>query len=706
MHNKCLEYTQKYNKISAFVILNILILGILYILYGEINIREPLAYEGDILYNYSLIKSIIYNGWYVENPFLGNGTYNLYGFNFGNTLQFMLIKILTLFTHNVFLIFNLFYFLSFFLVGNVSFYILKILNKNSKVSVLFSILFTFLPFHQLKILQGICFIDYSCVPIFILFTLYIIQGSNKITWKWYILAFIIGLFNIYYVFFGLGILFFGLIIRLINEKHERITDKLKAFANIFIPIIIGVLINLSPTIWGALNNKIIPVERKPQQAETFSFKIIEILLPRLNHRVDFLSDISAAYQNKTGSHSEGMMAALGIIGSIGFIYLLLVLFKKKENLIKKCALLNVGILLLGTQGGFGTIIAYVIPAIRVYARLSVYIAFVSFLGLSIVFAEFDYKLLHLKHKKNFLNIVFLLMLILGISDQMIKYTGLEQEKLIEQKNIDKEFVEKVSGLNILNDGRVWQMPYKPFESGGFEYIKGYLFDDGEIIWSGGILPNSALDAWADKLEKMNTQERIEQLVLEGYNGIWLSKEIFKIYNRLDEFNTLIDELTVILGKEPIYSGDKSFVYFDMCEFSKTLETDNNKIIFPKYSKEFYPSQIDQNDAYLRWCGEIGYIDLHNWNEKEALLKVSFTLKSVEDSVIEIKYNDLHILSVELEAYVAKDVVFYIDCKEGINRIAVENSAEAIDSPIGVKEISFCLINDNYSIVGVNDKREN
>ena len=62
------------------------------------NLEIPFSYNGDGLFEGMLVKSVIDNGWYTTNAFLGMpGKFVLYDFPVYMNLDFVIIKIISFF---------------------------------------------------------------------------------------------------------------------------------------------------------------------------------------------------------------------------------------------------------------------------------------------------------------------------------------------------------------------------------------------------------------------------------------------------------------------------------------------------------------------------------------------------------------------------------------------------------------------------------
>src|SRR5947208_161938 len=61
----------------------------------------PLTYRGDALATQSLVKGLLENGWYAQNPHLGApGAMDMRDYPVANDLHFAIIKLLAIFVHD------------------------------------------------------------------------------------------------------------------------------------------------------------------------------------------------------------------------------------------------------------------------------------------------------------------------------------------------------------------------------------------------------------------------------------------------------------------------------------------------------------------------------------------------------------------------------------------------------------------------------
>src|SRR5689334_9336325 len=81
---------------------SIILLSILYNI-GKVDITKPIIYEGDSISASYLMKTIDDTGWYLENPYIGGAFKgDFYDYVMSDNLSMLLVKIISLFTDNVF----------------------------------------------------------------------------------------------------------------------------------------------------------------------------------------------------------------------------------------------------------------------------------------------------------------------------------------------------------------------------------------------------------------------------------------------------------------------------------------------------------------------------------------------------------------------------------------------------------------------------
>lgn len=635
---------------------------------GEVDITKPIIYEGDSISASYLMKTIDDTGWYLENQFLG-GSFggDFYDYTMSDGLSFLIVKIISVFTNNVFLIYNLFYFLTYVLATLTCLYALTQLGVKKVIAVVCALLYSFLPFHQQR-MAHIWLEPYFLIPLIALVAIWIIteqiefkryEDSNIIQSIWknsklkqaLLFSFLISSTGLYYAFFACCVYAIAFVINVIKRsKRQQVMFPIY----FILTIIIGVILNVLPHILYLLNNGTNPVSeivtRTAEQSEVYGLKMIQLILPRLGHRVSILNNIATSYASVSPLTNENTTAALGIIGSLGFILLMFNIFnlRSKDKLINSISLLNLGTLLIAITGGVGAIFAYLVNTpMRAYNRLSVIIAFFSLLYVGILIS----KLVDKYFKSSILRKMYytgcIILLAFGIYDQTVPYTAEAQQQTIIEYESDQNFVNMIE-KSVPEGSMIYQLPHVCFPSGGsYAHFKGYLNSD-KLVWSFAGMQGRAQDEWEHYINTLPVEEMIRKLSLAGYAGIYIDKALYESQEKAEE---LIVQVLNVLDTQPVYSNNGRLLFFNMQNYNEILKStydedgykklQNNvyNIITIDYSGEF--SYMEQNNGVNTWiwCGSDGVLNI--WNSSSEDINLSYSTLAViptGDSSISISIN--------------------------------------------------------------------
>lgn len=187
--------------------------------------------------------------------------------------------------------------------------------------------------------------------------------------------------------------------------------------------------------------------------------------------------------------SEGSNASLGMIGSIGFLILVLWIFVIPSRklafsdvaLLDHLSMLNLSGILLSTVGGFGAIFSYLITSqLRGYDRTSIFIAFFSIAAFFVILENMSRCHLQTKQKKMVFCILIMLVAFVGVLDQTSPSFALPNPVTKADFFNDENFVHEIEAI-MPENGMIFQLPYVPFPEyppvnnmSDYAHFKGYL----------------------------------------------------------------------------------------------------------------------------------------------------------------------------------------------------------------------------------------
>lgn len=675
-----------------------LCITILFILLGKVDFSIPLVYSGDGLLNLVWIKTIVDQGWYLHNSFLGAPFYlEMYDFPMSEGFNFILLKIIALLTGNASITINSYYVLTYILIVSTSLYVMRSFKLGVPVSIVGSLLFTFLPYHFQRGEWHLFLSGYYMVPLITMIIFWIKDGKLS-KQKWIaslVIMGIVGSSGIYYAYFAC---IFFIVIGVISCINNR-NIKLILFPSILVLFVIMVgIINISPTIIYKFNNgaNMETAKRTFVESELYGLKLTHLLMPVTNHRINILANIKNNYILSAPLNNENTIASLGIFGSSGLFILLFLLFIRcKDETLKILSSLNLSAILLASIGGIGTIIGLTITSqIRAYNRISVFIAFFSILAICILIN---------KWKTKWIYVISIILLVCGVYDQTSKNFNPQTETARYAFKNDKRFVSQIE-KEIPPASLVFQLPYMAFPENGptnnmIDYDPAKLYIHSiHTKWSYGAMKGREQDKWLRNISKLDTREMVQKLSFGGFNGITIDK-----YGYQDNAESLIIELTNLLKIDPMYSDDGRILFFSMLNYNENLrgkynqdewERKADEVLHPvtvDWGSGFYGLEADNTENW-RWASQQGKVIINNASNVTRKITIEMILKTGYPS-----NSDLFIKSDLLNETVKVNYtgLYYkkeMDIPPGKHFMTFESTSERIISQGDTRNLVFRVIN--------------
>jgi phosphoglycerol transferase len=288
---------------------------------------SPLAL-GDSLNFITIARAIIDQGWYwnierLSAPF----SMPMVMFPVAGTLDNLLLKCLSFFTQDPVFLVTLFFGLTFPLSAVSASYVLHDLGLERRVAVAFGLIFAFTPFVFYRSTIHLALVTYL-IPFAIGASVHILRGTfsllnSRRIWVYYAAAAGLGLNFIYTTFFSCFFVTLSLLLCLLSPSRHKSLRR----GVIFLVIMLGTaaVANLpaarasveDPQASERLHGFKIAAE-----AEVYGLKIRQMLIP--TNKVPFVDRISERLSNNNFPlENENRTARLGVIGSMGFLALIL-----------------------------------------------------------------------------------------------------------------------------------------------------------------------------------------------------------------------------------------------------------------------------------------------------------------------------------------------------------------------------------------------
>ena len=279
------------------------------------------------------------------------------------------------------------------------------------------------------------------------------------------------------------------------------------------------------------------------ESEIYGLRITQMLLPVDSHRIAALAAKRAFYRiNSPGGDTEANTAALGVVGSVGFILAVMALLLgwprdlgsagddepglSRKPGVRWPAILVVGAVLLGTVAGFGAVFAGAVsPQIRAYNRISIYVALFALMIVGIL-ADRLLRKRSTAAGKAIVLAVTAAVVVLGVLD-------LTAPNMVETVRVsaasytaDAAFGRQIQS-SLAPGSMVFQLPYMTYPGSppvnalqDYEELRGYLHTDG-LRWSYGAMKGRPEASWEEQTAALPPAAMVARLRASGFSALWV-----------------------------------------------------------------------------------------------------------------------------------------------------------------------------------------
>lgn len=541
----------------------------------QLDIQTPIFYaEGDSFYSNMAVKTVVETGWFHHNPALGAPfDSQLYDFFQPYGANYLILNLLAPLSGGDWVVtLNLFVLLSYYLACWAAWFLFRRLELAPLYAGVAAILFTFIPYHLMRGVGGHLFLSsIFIIPLTIWLALQIASdtplfSSLKRSWKEVGVAILLGNCGIYYAFFGcFALLLSGVIGSAQQSTKQSLRAALIAISLTVTSIMMTTLPVLVERLEHGANTEL--SQRSTTESEYYGLKFIQLLLPIEGHRLPPFRKLTTAYHRESPLVNENRMAALGIFGAFGFVLLLLFFIvrdpiRKLGGQIELLAQLNLGLFLLGTIGGMGTVFAWMFsPMLRAYNRVSIFLACLA-LAAAFLFLQWLMRPLQRNRTGRKISLIVLCtILLLGLLDQTTPGMFSNHDALQRRFQVHYKFVNALE-KQLPSGALIFQTPHTAFPEGGQHHQEGHYaqaigyLHSKDIRWSYGATKGRQGNGWLTMVDRLPVRERIKYLATAGFSGIYIERRGFS-----DHAVALEKEIGSILGILPIESSDNHQAFY-------------------------------------------------------------------------------------------------------------------------------------------------
>jgi phosphoglycerol transferase len=622
------------------------------------DLKVPFIYAGDNLLNQMWFHATMENGWYLENGRLGMPwPQTMHDFPMSDGLHFGIVKLLGYIVHDSAVVLNLYILLAFPLVALSAYFVLRRFRLARWLAVVSSVLFACAPYHFCRT-QGHLFLAcYFQLPLMTLVLLRIYMGRSPFIapdsatgqprWRFFrwqavgavLVCLLVSAGGVYYAFFSCFLL---LMAGIKAAYRDRLRSTFLSATLLIAVISAGVGVSLVPSfLYNRSHGRNLSVgARLAWEADTLGLNVAEMLLPVRDHHVRFLAKVHNSYRRDRQVTGEYMSAALGVIASAGFLWLMArFLWRRRERIERvedALAYLAVCAVLLGTIGGVGALFNfYVTPMIRAYNRISIFIAFFALSALALLVQRLIRRRLAGRLSMGMYFGGGCALLLLGAVDQTAPWFVPSYDYWRTEYASDADFGKRLEAA-LPAETMVWQMPYVTFpehptvvQMTDYDLVRPYLHTR-TLRFSYGAMRGREASRFQGEVARKPLSEAVRSLAFAGFGAIYVDRAGYA-----DRGAAIEKQLSRLLGVEPLVSLNKRHACFDMRRYIGELHrwhTDpewdvlRDTALHPVLLTWTYfgHEEKDAKRGTFRWCGRRGELEITNGQSRprQAVLKMA------------------------------------------------------------------------------------
>jgi phosphoglycerol transferase len=628
----------------------------------DCKLGVPFAYDHDATLTLTWVKTLVDNGWWMTNAYLGApGRMETHDFPANASLHFAILKGFALVAPDTATIVNVYFVLSFPAVALAALVALRSMGLSRPPAVAGSVLYAFLPYHFWRGEPHLFLAAYYMVPLVLMVVAWIARGdqflivareggrrgrvelgSGKAVASLLICA-AVGLDFPYYPLFACFFLALAGLYTAARGDARALTRGAVLVAVTAASFAVNVLPNVLYHRRNGPNPSPQHITYRPwQDGEVYGLTVTQMLLPAPNHRVPALARLRDKFYAGTPLTSEGDAMALGTIGSIGFLLSVGCLLACQRHasgpgrLCHAFGLLSVLAVLLCTAGGFATMFNLVgITIMRTYNRVSIFLAFAAIATFFVAVDALAARYASRGWPRALASCGLAALLVLGLLDQTAQTYIPPYEAVAKEYQSDGEFVARIEAAVPVGT-MIFQLPYVAYGSYAnashqmvpYCHMRGYLHSHA-LRWSFGAMHGRPDDALHARIASLPLEDGLRDLAYVGFGGVYVDR-----LGYADHGAEVEGRLRRALGSEPLVSGNGRFSFFAMGDYVDRLRSQmrdeewalRRDLVLHEprltWGSGFYPEESSPSDRW-RSCATRGRLEVYNPSDRPRLVSLSF-----------------------------------------------------------------------------------
>jgi phosphoglycerol transferase len=591
------------------------------------DLGSPFRNDVDAIYSQVFVDNVLETGWYTTNT-RAAAPYGmeLHDFPVTEGFHFLVLKVISLFTPNVYRVVNVFFLLGFVLSTLSTVFALRWLDVRPLPAVVAGVLYAVLPYHFWRSEAHLFLASYYLVPVTLLVALWLLRGElpgdPDDPWRWRrrvvatVVAALISSAGVYYAFFGCFFFFAGAAGNLFRARRVL---PVAAAALLSAVVSAGVYLNIHSSKQYALTHGPNPAtaKRNPIEADFYGLNLCQFLLPREDHRLKSVAAMKHKFTyaearplpNDYGS-TAGLVGVLGAFAAVGVC-----VFRRGDGGPSRLAdlggLMLCGIL-LGTIAGLGSLFAYFVsPQIRCYDRVSIFLNFLALGGAAVMLDGVMARATSLRARAAGAALC-LGVLAFGVWDQTSPVDVPNYALRTAERRQVADFV-KAMECNLPPGAMVFQLPVVDFPEGtpvngttSYDHFRMLVPRSG-LRFSHGVVRGRMPAENYSVIGRLPVERVVDVACYLGFEGLHVDRLGYE-----DGGAEVVARLQMLLRTHPVACANGRDLFFPLTAYREKLleglsaeELDALRVYFLNPLSVEFPAPVDAEEfdarSRWRWC---------------------------------------------------------------------------------------------------------
>lgn len=651
-------------------------------------LRVPLAPHGDALPVIVAVKSLIENGSFLTNPDMGAPfTSELHDFGGmgGDLLQWTGMRILGLAISDPVVIVNVWFMMGFFVIGAASYAVLRDLRIDRLPSLVLAVLLAVLPYHFFQGEPHLALAGYVAVPAagwLVMRTLLgrpLTSRAARPGWRRLVTprnglvvaaCATAGGTALYYAVFTLILLGAAIVLRLMLTRRIRsVRGPIIAWGAVVATLVVTFIPALAYRVQHGSNPAAAP--RLAFESDVYSFGLGQLLFSSWWHRVPFIADLGARYQQSSVNFADPN-AYVGMVFGITFIGALVALAVmtlrgswpngRMGAQVRASAIAAGGTFLIGTFGGVGSIIAHLVsPQIRVWTRVTPFLAFFCAVLLGSLLTVLARRTAASQRWRWLAIVAPLAIGVLGVADQTSPALAPDHAANAVRWNTTRAFVREVERV-MPPQAMILQLPLVPYPEGvpingmeAYDHLLGPIHSS-ELRWSFGAMKGRPEDWSSVAIERgLSNRQVVTGAAGAGFSGVWVDRAAY------ENNGAGIDlELRRMTGQGPSVTAEgERWALYDLRPLRAALIRTNGrsltraagvalvKPVLVQYGPGFEPEEGGTDGSRWRWMGNRAALMIDNPAKTPQRMVWTAGIRGAANGRVKVSYQGVRIADVRL-----------------------------------------------------------